>query len=308
VIEIGRILCPVDYSDFSRRALDYAIGIARWYGATITVFHVASMMPTLAYAPAGPALPPVWQPIADREQMLAALKRFAAAEAGPVVPLEFDVSEGSPASEILAKAESMSSDLLVLGTHGLSGFDRLLLGSVTEKVLRKAVCPVLTVPSHALEIVPVSPAIFHRILCATDFSTCSQQAMKYALSLAQESDAHLTVLNVLEVPPVAAVDRGESSTGSPRVFREYVEAATAERTRDLARAVPDDARTYCAIDTRLVEGQPYQEILRIAHEEKMDLIVMGVRGRGAADLFFFGSTVQHVLRRASCPVLTLREG
>jgi nucleotide-binding universal stress UspA family protein len=306
MIDIRRILCPVDYSDFSRRALDYAIGIARWYGATITVFHVASMMPTIAYAPAGPAVPPVWQPVANRERMLAALKQFAGADAGSVVPLEFEVAEGTPAVEILAKTQSLPSDLLVLGTHGLAGFDRFLLGSVAEKVLRKAACPVLTVPSHAPEVVPVSPAIFHRILCATDFSTCSQHATKYALSLAQESNAHLTVLNVLELQPGPPSDHGESSIGLPRGLREYVEAAEADRRRELASAVPENARTYCTIETRLAQGKPYREILRVAREEKIDLIVMGVRGRGAVDILFFGSTVQHVVRHASCPVLTLR--
>jgi nucleotide-binding universal stress UspA family protein len=282
MIEIRRILCPVDYSEFSRRALDYAIGIARWYGATITVYHVTRMMPAVAYAPPGPVFPPVWQTVADREQMLAALQQFATAEAGSVVPLEFEVAEGNPATEILAQAEAMSSDLLVLGTHGLSGFDRFLLGSVAEKVLRKAICPVLTVPNHAPEVVPVSSGLFHQILCATDFSDCSQHALKYALSLAQESNAHLTVLNVLELP-VTPPYRDESSIGLPRALREYVRAAEEDRTRELASAIPEDARTYCTVSTILAEGKPYREILRVAAEEK------------------------HVVRQASCPVLTLRK-
>jgi nucleotide-binding universal stress UspA family protein len=242
----------------------------------------------------------------DRRGMLRALKQFAECEGGSMVPLEFEIGEGNPATEILAKADSGASDLLVLGTHGLSGFDRLMLGSVTEKVLRKATCPVLTVPSHARDVVPLSPRIFHRILCANDLSDCSLHAMRYALSLAQESDAHLTMLNVLELPP-GTTEVLEAEPVSTRGLREYVDAAEEGRRQALAKSVPESARDYCTIETLLAEGKPYREILRVATEHESDLIVMGVRGRGSADLLLFGSTVQHVVRQASCPVLTLRK-
>ena len=307
VIDIRRILCPVDYSDFSRRALDFAVAIARWYGSTITVYHVSSVLPVFVYPPAGAMLPPIAIAAEDRQRMLAALKQFAEAERGSVVPLEFDIGDGKPATEILAKAEAMSCDLLVLGTHGLSGFDRLVLGSVTEKVLRKATCPVLSVPSHAPDMGPLAPAIFHRILCAIDFSDCSLHAMKYALSLAQEADAHLGILHVLELPPGTPAYLDEGSTHLTRGLRRYVEAAEAEGREALAKAVPDSAGAYCTIEPLFAEGKPYREILRVATEQKAELIVMGVRGRGAADLLLFGSTVQHVVRQATCPMLTLRK-
>ena len=305
VIEIRRILCPVDYSEFSRRALDYAIGIARWYGSTITLFHVTPLTPAMTYSPSGPIPAPTWAPAVDSQQMRDALKTFAQTEGGQTVPLEFEVAEGNAAVEIVAKATAMSSDLLVLGTHGLSGFERLMLGSVTEKVLRKAACPVLSVPSHAPDMVPVAPALFHHILCAVDFSSCSLHAVQYALSLAQEANARLTVLNVVEIPPETLLQR-EGSLGLSGRVREYVHSVREDRRRELAALVPEEARTYCTIETRLSEGTPYREILRLANEQHADLIVMGVRGRGAADLLFFGSTVQHVVRQASCPVLTLR--
>jgi nucleotide-binding universal stress UspA family protein len=221
------------------------------------------------------------------------------------VPIEVDVGEGNPATEILAKSTAMSSDLLVLGTHGLSGFDRLLLGSVTEKVLRKSACPVLSVPSHAPDMVPVAPALFRRILCAVDFSKCSLYALRYALSLAQEANASLIVLNVLELPVGPSSDP-QAPAALPHGLLEYVVAVESNRRNELVALVPDESRAYCNVETRLVEGKPYQEILRVADEELIDLIVMGVRGRGAADLLLFGSTVQHVVRQAPCPVLTLR--
>jgi nucleotide-binding universal stress UspA family protein len=304
VIEIRRILCPVDYSEHSRRALDYAIGIARWYDSTVTVFHVVSLSPAMAYSTPVAFPAPAWLPATDRTRIFGALKEFARAEGGSIVPIEVDVGEGNPATEILAKSTAMSNDLLVLGTHGLSGFDRLLLGSVTEKVLRKAACPVLSVPSHAPDLVPVAPALFRRILCAVDFSKCSLHALQYALSLAQEANASLLVLNVLELPVGPSDPRAPA--GLPHGLLEYVAAVESNRRNELAALVPDEAKAYCSVETRLLEGKPYQEILRVAEEEQIDLIVMGVRGRGAADLLLFGSTVQHVVRQASCPVLTLR--
>jgi len=305
VIEIRRVLCPVDYSEHSRRALDYAIGIARWYGATVTLFHVASLTPAMAYSTPVAFPAPAWLPATDRTRTLSTLKEFAKAEGGSIVPIDVEAGDGNPATEILAKAAAMSSDLLVLGTHGLTGFDRLILGSVTEKVLRKAACPVLSVPRHAPDIVPVAPALFRRILCAVDFSTCSLHALKYALSLAQEANASLIVLNVLELP-LGSSDQ-HVSAGVPHSLWEYVVAVESDRRRELAAVVPDAARAYCDVEIRLAEGKPYREILRTADEEHIDLIVMGVRGRGPADLLMFGSTVQHVVRQASCPVLTLRK-
>jgi nucleotide-binding universal stress UspA family protein len=305
MIDIRRILCPIDYSEFSRRALDHAIAIARWYGSTITVLHVSEVLPVMAYAPAGPLVPPVLLTPEDRTVMLAAMKRFAAEEAAPGVPMNFVIAEGRPSTEILEMAKTMACDLIVVGTHGYAGFDRLVLGSVAEKVLRKAACPVLTVPRQAPDAVPVPSALFKQILCAVDFSECSNRALDYAVSLAQEADAHLTVLHVLELPPGTPADQ-ESGVDLPRELRKFVEDATKDRQRRLQNVVPESVRTYCTVETVLAIGRPYREILRVADEEHAGLIVLGVRGHSALDTLLFGSTTHHVVREAKCPVLTLR--
>jgi nucleotide-binding universal stress UspA family protein len=236
--------------------------------------------------------------------LLASMKRFAGDEAGSGLPVQFEVCEGRAATEILARASALPSDLLVMGTHGRSGFERLMLGSITEKVLRKAGCPVLIVPRHAKDVVPAPPALFKRILCATDFSDCSTNALNYAMSLAQEADARLSVLHVIELPP----DLHETVSGGPRSVTEYIAAAEQDRRERLKDAVPETVRAYCIVETLLARGNPYREILRIAGEQQSDLIVIGIHGRGAAELLFFGSTAQHVVRQATCPVLTLRSG
>jgi nucleotide-binding universal stress UspA family protein len=306
MIEIRHILCPTDFSDFSRRALDHAAAIAKWYDSTVTLLHVSPIMPVAAYAP-GSGMPAwVALTVEDREAILASMKRFGETETGGRIPLELAIAEGHAATEILARADALPADLLVLGTHGRSGFERLLLGSVTEKVLRKATCPVLSVPSGIADVVPAPAVLFKQIVCAIDFSNCSMQALNYAMSLAQEADAHLTVVHVIELPPDDFRDEHETVLAGPRSLREYVALAEEDRRARLKKAIPEDVRAYCTVDTVLATGKPYREILRVAADQQSDLIVIGIHGRGGADLLFFGSTVQHVVRQASCPVLTLR--
>jgi len=201
----------------------------------------------------------------------------------------------------------MKAELLVMGTHGRSGFERFLLGSVTEKVLRKASCPVLTVPRRHPDAVPATPVLFKQILCPVDFSDCSMQALNYAMSLAQEADAHLTVLHVMAHEMAVTDDAYSAILLNDREgladFRERREADARQR---LKQAVPETVAAYCSVETMVSSGKPSREILRIAAERQSDLIVVGVHGRGAADLMFFGSTTNHVVREATCPVLTVR--
>jgi nucleotide-binding universal stress UspA family protein len=307
MIEIQRILCPIDFSDFSRRAFDHALAIARWYDSTIRLLHVSGIQPVVAYAPGSAVLPSVLLTEQDRETLRADMKRFAETGAGANVPVEFDIAEGSAAAEILATAEAIPADLLVVGTHGRSGFDRLMLGSVAEKVLRKAGCPVLTVPPHAPDTPRDQPVSFKRIVCAIDFSDCSMHALSYAMSLAQEADAHLTVMHVLEWPPEMPADVPDTVLAGAGLS-EYAARAEEDRRARLEAVVPDTVRAYCTVETVLTRGKPYREILRVAGEQRADLLVAGVHGRGAIDRLLFGSTAQHLVRQASCPVLTLRKG
>ena len=137
MIEIRRILCPIDFSNHSRRAVDHAVAIARWYEATVTVLHVCSPAPVAAVSLGPLASEPILLTPVDRDQLLADTKTFAETESAPGITIAAVVREGNTAGEILEQAASMKADLLVIGTHGRAGFDRLLLGSVTEKALRK---------------------------------------------------------------------------------------------------------------------------------------------------------------------------
>jgi nucleotide-binding universal stress UspA family protein len=184
-----------------------------------------------------------------------------------------------------------------MGTHGRSGFDTLLLGSVTDKILRKATCPVLTIPPTASVI--SRDGRYKTILCAVDFSPASVRGLDYALSLAQETDAAITLAHVIEWP---------WTTGRPLTATEagYRQAAHDKALLDLRQAIPPDVYDWCRPDVELGEGRAHEEIVRMARDRQADLIVVGVHGRSALGMAVFGSTANQVIRHAACPVLTVR--
>lgn len=295
MIRIAQILCPVDLSEISQHALDHAAAVARWYEARLTVLYVFANLPTLD-------LPPLVLEDSDRERLTAAMREMTA-RVPSGLPLDFRIQEaGYVHDEILAQIPATHADLLVLGTHGRSGFQRLFLGSVTEKVIRKASCPTLVVPPRAPDVSPDAPVQFRRILCPIDFSESSLDALAYALNLAGEADARLTLLHVIDIPAVVSEEPAVFEADLDRIRQ----AADTNARQRLHGLIPDDARTFCTVETAIVEGRAYPEILRQAAERQSDLIVMGVRGRGAADRLLFGSTTHHVIRAATCPVLIVR--
>jgi nucleotide-binding universal stress UspA family protein len=221
------------------------------------------------------------------------LREFAQGYTG-VAP-ELLVQQGFVPEAIVAFANRNDVDLIVMGTHGRQGLDRLALGSVTEKVLRKARCPVLAVRKPAHDFVSgeqtTDPVHLRKILFCTDFSDRAHHALSYAFSLAMEYNAELTLLHVLD------------DIGTPEFLKEGTITALAE----LEKPVPPDVRNWCSIKAVVRVGRPYQEIIQLALESQSDLIVMGVRGRGALDLALFGSTTQRVLQLGSCPILAVHE-
>lgn len=302
MIEIRRILCPVDFSDHSRRALDHALAIARWYESTVTVLHVFSPAPVVAAGPGAVVLEPIVVTPLDRDQLLADVKAFAETESARGITIDAVVRVGNTAGEVLEHAAGIKADLLVIGTHGRSGFDRLLLGSVAEKVLRKASCPVMIVPRRVPDPVSAGPVLYRRILCPVDFSDSSLHALTYAISLAQEADGQLTVLHVVAPEFESAPDIEYEAGMAIGDFLKQRESAMQRRLQEVVAGAPE----FCHVESLMTRGKPWREVLRVAEEQQSDLIVMGVQGRGAAGLLFFGSTTQHVVRHASSPVLTLR--
>jgi nucleotide-binding universal stress UspA family protein len=298
--QIRRILCPTDFSDASAHAIEQAIALAARHKARITALHV--------HRPPYVALPglPVMEGLdtdLSRVQEETAARFRAATDGGVDVDVLIDV--GEPADRILDRADALSADMIVMGTHGASGFQHFVLGSVTEKVLRKANCAVLTVPPRALAI---SSLPFVRVLCPVDFSDPSLAAFHAAVPLANSSHAALTLLHVIEwpwqePPAPAARDLPPAQAAALAEFRRYLETTALMRLETLvAGAALDPPPT-----PRIAHGKPYVEILRVATEDRADLIVIGVHGRNVFDMALFGSTTNQIVRQATCPVLTLRQ-
>jgi nucleotide-binding universal stress UspA family protein len=292
---IRHVLCPVDFSDASSRALDHAAAIARWYNARLTlltVFTISSVMD----------VPARTLDDAERARLTRALQRLSARVPGTVTTT-IEVAEASEAHEaILARAKEMHADLLVMGTHGRSGFRRLAMGSVTERVLRDPPCPVLVVPPHASMQAPEGAVQFRHIVCAVDFSTGSLAALSFALSIAQEAEAELLVLNVIEVPPEL------TEPGVPPIDVDAIRAnAEAERLRKLRALIPTDARKFCTVETAVAEAASDHAILQACDARKAELAVLGINHHSALDRLVFGSTAARVTRAAPCPVLLVPE-
>ena len=291
-MKLERILCPLDFSEFSARAFDYAGSLARRYKSKLLLEHVVY----LAF-PADPsylnaeAIDTVARGLSDfaRKQLEDLVRKHS----GQGIEMESFVEEGDVTDTILALAQARAVDLIVMGTHGRHGLDHVLLGSVTEKVLRKARCPVLTVRQPAREFVApadrLEPVHLRKILFGVDFSTYSERALLYALSLAEEYKAELTLLHVMEDFPL----------------HQDLTTVTSEVVQKLERLLPPSARASSLLKPRLRVGKPYEEIIRSARETDTDLIILGVRGRNALDLAIFGSTSHRVIQNGPCPVLTV---
>jgi len=292
---IQRVLCPIDFSAFSKRAFRHSLSLAEHYRASLVVLHVVEM----------------WKyPYADyaaiqggdyanlRESLHKGgkdhLQQFVNQYCHEGMHPELAICEGRAPDSILSFIKREKVDLTVMGTHGRRGFDRLMLGSATDRVMREASCPVLAVcqPPHDAVAAGESGHYVHylnRILICTDFSENSERALDYAISVTEEYGAELTVMHVVEEAPSNAK-------------KEEVVAAAKQR---LERLIPTEKRTTLKTKILVCLGKPYQRIVEYAREAEIDLVTMGVRGAGALDRAIFGSTTYRVIQLGPCPVLAV---
>ena len=292
---IRKILCAIDRSPSSLQALGYAIALARWQRARLNLLEVVEEAPPpgVSRAPKGAAVPNETQTALERD-----LRRVLTARRASDVKVEISMRKGQVVQEILAQAKASRSDLVVIGSHGRGGVQRLVLGSVAEKVLRLATCPVLTVRS-GVRLARRSRSPFETILCPTDFSAAANKAVAYAKRLAEEANAKLILMSAVEWPFGEAVMSGAVAELQKSIESEASEALT----RLLPR--PGNGPRAQAI---VAIGKASAAIVKVARARSVDLIVMGVSGRGALDVALLGSTTHHVIREGAWPVLTVRTG
>ena len=287
-VAFKNILFATDFSDVSQHALLHALAMAKRYDSKLTVVHVA---PPEAQTPIPMEPVPLemdWQ----KKKAAESLARLEGYEPLHMYPHDTILRQGNPWPEISEVIADKGTDLIVLGTHGRGPVGTLVLGSVAEQVLRHATCPVLTVgPDVARSLIDHEQ--LSQILFATDFSEGSMHALPYALSLAEENDAELTLLHVLEELRPMPI--------------EYSKELLADYRKRLWDLVPAEVSLWCKPQVVVEVGGAAASIVRTAHDRKVDLIVMGVHHGGTVASHLPWTVVHSVVRHARCPVLTTCE-
>jgi nucleotide-binding universal stress UspA family protein len=288
------ILFAADFSENSREAFSAACSLAREDKARLFVVSVAE--------PDWVAEDPVFLGQSSVQfheehrdgQRLEMLKQKLRDEYAPAHPInvEYHAREGDICDEILAMAREIGADLIVMGTHGRTGMNWLLSGSIATAVLRKAPCPVLALRSSgAARKLAEARVILH----PTDFSENSRAALKVARLLARDLGARLLVLHV--TPPAILMDGTVAGEIDPSAYRASLE--------ELCSRLDGPDLKY-PVETRLILGLDREEILRMADEVRCDLIVMGTHGRTGLGRLLMGSVAESVLPRANCPVMIVK--
>jgi nucleotide-binding universal stress UspA family protein len=286
-IALRNILFATDFSSVSEAALSYALSVARRYDSQLYVGHVIR--------------PDAYQ-LVPPEAMDAALeqtRRYAEQRMAELlisgrlrgIPHQVLLGQGDLWPVLSDMLRTHEIDLIVAGTHGRTGVRKLLLGSVAEEIFRLSPVPVLTVgprvPSEAQTETELC-----QILYATDFARTSEHAASYALSLAQEHQAHLTLLHVVQEPT-------EISDHSKARLQGFF----ARRLREM---VPEEAESWCDPRFAVEFGAPSDCILNAARDSQADLIVLGVRRSATFAGHLPPATAYKVVCQSQCPVLTVR--
>jgi nucleotide-binding universal stress UspA family protein len=284
-IALKNILFATDFSTAADAAAPIAIQIAQRYGAKIIGLHVN---PFDSYTAAAPD---AWAAMAEATEREKKEDAQRLNEQLKDIEHEVVIGEGNIWEVISSQIKEKGIDLIVLGTRGRTGFGKTVLGSVAEEILRQAPCPVLTVGPH-INLWSEEYAKMHEILYATDLATDSPTAAPYAISLAQENQAHLVLLHVIEdAKPGELVD-------SPEVvdFKE----------RKLQQLVPQQAGLWCDATYIVEQGPAAEKILDVAKRRHTDLIVLGAKPASWLSTHLNVGTVHKIVSEASCPVLTVR--
>jgi nucleotide-binding universal stress UspA family protein len=296
-VRLKTILCTTDFSDYSNQTIAYGVAIAEEFGARLLVSHVIDLQFAAIYGTVH-FLPPDLQ----TQCIDTALERIRALMEGKGVPWEAVVATGPPADEIARIVTERSVDLAISATHGRAGLKRFVLGSVTERLMRSLTCPLLVVRDISPELMP-DPSRglrFKKVLVGCDFSPASNAALEYGLGLAQEFEAELHLLHIIE----------------PLVYSDFMAASLSEAQGDssdikvrldrrLTGLVTEEVMNWCRVKTAVIAGRSFEAIIDYAGENNIDLVVLGVRGHGVVETLFLGSTTDRVIRKAQCPVLSV---
>ncbi len=280
-ISFKNILLLTDFSEASKAASAYALGLARHFKAELFPAHACD--PVVLTEITDPNL---LERIAENaEKQLAGLIKEKDVVAHPLF------TRGSIETAFPRWIEENGIDLVVVGTHGWRGLQRFLMGSTAEFVFRNAPCPVLTVGPH-VEFRPYSGFKADNILFPTDLGPHAEFAATYALSFAHEAKARLTFMHVISLDSAFQRDRGE-----------LIQKAMAK----LTKLVPPDAELWCKPELKVEIGDPDLEVVGFAETERPDLIVLGLPQNKKFSAHFRTGVTYKTICSAPCPVLTIRD-
>ena len=297
-VKLDKIICATDFSELSNHAVFYGASLARDYKAKLYLCHVIDLSSATMYGEATYAFESQLTHMEDyaHERMRRVMQKHD-------VDWEPVVTIGSAADEVTRIAQEKKVDLAITATRGRSGLKRLVLGSVTEHIMRSLPCPLLTVhgPGSDPALTEDNEIKFGRILVGCDFSSDSNLALEYGLGLAQEYQAHLYLVHVLEPPSYKDLPK------SVHDAREKIGKSLHKKLKDqLEKLVPEEAYNWCKPKTRLLSGVAQEEIVKFADIQDIDLVILGVRGTSLVESMFIGSTTERVMRKARCSVMSIR--
>jgi nucleotide-binding universal stress UspA family protein len=295
MLQIRRLLFPTDFSEGAQRAFPQAAFLADWHDAELHLLNVTGRHrhdypDARAQFPVPPDMLADWlrRPAAD-----------AAAADGPDLQalslVQEQIESAHPADAILSYADDHAVDLIVMGTHGRRGVDRMLFGSVTEAVVRRASCPTLTVRADADG--PPAQTV-RRVLTPIDFSDASGVAIDHAKEIALTYGAEIDLLHVVEEPSYPSAYGAGVGPFPTREVLDRVEAQLA------TMAEHDIGYEHVMVEART--GHPPSTILDYAEETGADLIVLATHGRTGLDRMLLGSVAERVLRQSPVPVFIVK--
>ena len=298
MLNIDTILFPTDFSSVAEDAFAHAAHLALQSGATICVFNVVTPNEGDTSNPMD-FLPvtPVEGEAVDTATPQRVEVQTVTQERGTVPVVYAQTDSATPDTAIVEQATDHDVDLVVMGTHGRKGVDRLLSGSVAEEVVRQAPCPAFTVLAQD-EAVPSSTPI-DRVLVPVDLSEQSSLVVDHATALADAYGASIDLLHVVEEATFpTAYDIDPFSPSQPDVQ---------ERAREALEALAADLGDVdVPVDTHVLAGYAARDIVDFAEEQAADLVVMATHGRTGLQRFLIGSVAEKVVRSAPCPVFTVK--
>lgn len=292
---IKRVLFATDFSACANRAMGYALTMASAWKADLCVVTVLEFYPGMDpnYTVNKMYLDHLRE---EASRQLAAVEARAKAAGQPVT---MRIETGIPSQVIQTVAQTIKADLLVVGTHGRTGLDHVLIGSTAERVVRTAPCPVLTVKAEKGGTAAAGILNIKRIVVPIDLSSCSLDALEYAVQFARPLGASLTILHVLE-PVAYGLDFSLSHAKEWKQQREYLE----KRLSVLAACLHAQGMQAEYV---LKPGLPADSIASYLTQQSYDLMIMGTHGRRGLSHVLVGSVAGAMLRHAPCPVLTVRQ-